>query len=136
MASGADDDYWEERNLPSVFKHALLDKYVPQFAGMTGSRTNERRVVFLDGYAGRGRYEDDTPGSAERIMKIAQHQFATVGLAWTCFFVEQDAASAAALSEVVAEYVALGVDARAHHGDVAEILDDVLAAADGRPLFL
>jgi len=35
MATGAGDRYWGERALPSVFKHTLLDKYVPQFAGMT-----------------------------------------------------------------------------------------------------
>ena len=136
MATGAGDEYWDEPNLPSVFKHTLLDKYVPQFAGMTGSRSAEKRVVFLDGYAGRGRYEDGSPGSAERIMKIAQHQFATANLAWTCFFVEQDDESAAALSAVVAEHRVNGVDARAHHGDVADIVDEVLTGANGLPLFL
>lgn len=136
MATGADDDFWEEPNLPSVFKHALLDKYVPQFAGMTGSQSAEKRVVLLDGYAGRGRYSNGRPGSAERIMIMAQHQFATTGLAWTCFFVEQHEESAAVLDGVVAEYIADGVDTRAHHGDVADILDDVLTAADGLPLFL
>lgn len=61
VATGAGDDYWGGQNLPSVFKHTLLDGYVPQFAGMTGSRSTEKRVVFLDGYAGRGRYADGTP---------------------------------------------------------------------------
>ena len=136
MAKGADDEYWVERNLPSTFKHTLMDKYVPQFAGMTGSRSSEKRVVFLDGYAGRGRYESGIPGSAERIMIMAQHQFASANLAWTCFFVEQDDESATALMSVVAEYVTKGVDARAHHGDVEDILAEVLVAATGRPLFL
>ena len=136
MATGVGGEYWGEQGLPSVFKHTLLDKYVPQFAGMTGSRSADKRVVFLDGYAGRGRYEDGTPGSAERIMKIAQHQFANSNLAWTCFFVEQDVDSALALATVVSEYVANGVDARAHHGAVEEILEEVLAAADRLPLFL
>jgi hypothetical protein len=54
MPRGADNRYWGEQGLPSVFKHALLDKYVPQFAGMTGSKATARRVVFLDGFAGRG----------------------------------------------------------------------------------
>jgi three-Cys-motif partner protein len=135
MATGADDDYWAEPNLPSMFKHTLLDKYVPQFAGMTGSRSSQRRVVLLDGYAGRGRYGNGNPGSAERIMMMAQ-QFTKAALAWTCFFVEQDEESAAVLATVVAEYVAKGVDARAHAGDVSDILDGVLRAAQGLPLFL
>jgi three-Cys-motif partner protein len=136
MATGAGDSYWDEQNLPSVFKHTLLDRYVPQYAGMTGSRSTEKRVVFLDGYAGRGRYANGTPGSAERIMKIAARQFATVDLAWTCYFVEQDDESAAALRRIVAEYVANGVDAHAHHGDVEDVLEQVLTAALGSPLFL
>lgn len=136
MPTGAGGVYWDEQGMPSRFKHALLDKYVPQFGGATGSRSTERRVVVLDGYAGRGRYEDGTPGSAERIMMIAQHQFATVGLAWSCYFVEQQADSASVLQGVVSEYVAKGVDARAHHGDVEDILDQVVTAAHGLPLFL
>jgi hypothetical protein len=29
MPRGADDRYWELPRLPSVFKHTLLDRYVP-----------------------------------------------------------------------------------------------------------
>jgi hypothetical protein len=37
MATGADDQYWEKQRLPSVFKHDLLGRYLPVFAGKTGS---------------------------------------------------------------------------------------------------
>src|SRR4051812_35311144 len=136
MATGAGDRYWDERTLPSVFKHTLLDKYVPQFAGMTGSRSAGHRVVFLDGYAGRGRYASGEPASAERILMMAQSQQASVGLAWTCFFVEQDAESAAALAAVVDQYIAAGVRATAHHGDVLAVLHEVERTAVGCPLFV
>ena len=53
VAKGADDDYWDETNLRSVFKHDLLGRYVPQFGGMTGSQSKRGRLVYLDGYAGR-----------------------------------------------------------------------------------
>ena len=72
MPKGAGDEYWEQQRLPSVFKHDLLSRYLPIFAGKTGSRAPG--VVYLDGYAGRGRYEDGTPGSAERILQIAENQ--------------------------------------------------------------
>lgn len=71
---------------------------------MTGSRT-VGRVIFLDGFAGHGRYEDGRPGSAERIMKMAQVQHQHVGLAWSRWFVEKDTASAAALGAVVSEFL-------------------------------
>lgn len=136
MAAGAGDTYWEKRALPSVFKHELLRKYVPQFAGMTGTSSDGRRIVFLDGYAGRGRYEDGRPASGELIMRMAQDQYESVSLAWSCWFVEKDNASATALSSVVAEYAARGVTARAHHGDVLDVWDQVAADAPGCPLFL
>lgn len=134
MATGAREKYWSGQALPSVFKHTLLDKYVPPFAGMTGSIG--RRVVYLDGYAGRGRYADGKPASAEKIMMVAQAQYESVGLAWTCFFVEQDAESASVLAGVVGEYAAKGVTAHAHRGDVQDVLDRVVASAVGCPLFL
>lgn len=135
MAKGADDDYWEGTNLPSVFKHDLLQRYMPAFGGMTGSQSAGGRLVYLDGYAGRGRYADGRPGSAERIMAIAENQKA-LGRQWTCFFVEKEGKSAAALREVAGAYVRRGVDARSHHGSVEDVLPQVLAQAAGVPLFL
>lgn len=134
MATGAGENYWSERRLPSVFKHSLLNQYVPQFGGMTGSIG--RRVVYLDGYAGRGRYTDGTPASAEKILMAAQSQFERVGLAWTCFFVEQEPESARVLDGVVAEYAAKGVTAHFHHGDVQDVLGQVVTSAVGCPLFV
>ena len=136
MPRGADDRYWQVPRLPSVFKHTLLGRYVPQFAGITGSRSEARRVVFLDGFAGRGRYDDGSPASPERILRIAQNQGTKGTVAWTCFFVESEEASAAELVQVVDEYVRQSVTATAHHGDVLEVLDDVVGAAIGCPLFL
>jgi three-Cys-motif partner protein len=136
MPRGADDRYWGEQALPSVFKHTLLDKYVPQFAGMTGSRATARRVVFLDGFAGRGRYKDGSPASAERILRIAQGQGSSGTVYWTCFFVEREDESADELVAVVDEYARQGVSASAHHGDVLDVLDTVVATANGCPLFL
>ena len=72
MPTGAGDQYWGQPGLPSVFKHDLLRRYLPRFAGKTGSVA--KGVVYLDGYAGRGRYQDGTPASAERILQIAEKQ--------------------------------------------------------------
>lgn len=60
MATGAGDRYWENQGLPSVLKHDLLRRYLPVFAAKTGSRS-AGGVVYLDGYSGRGRYDDGTP---------------------------------------------------------------------------
>ena len=133
MASGAGDQYWGEPGLPSVFKHDLLRRYLPRFAGKTGSRAHG--VVYLDGYAGRGQYQDGSPASAERILQIAENQDAQ-GISYRLFFYELDPDSFAVLKPVVDEYVARGVQAEAANDEVASGLGEVIGAARALPLFL
>lgn len=133
MATGAGDQYWEQQGLPSVFKHDLLKRYLPRFSGKTGSQAEG--VVYLDGYAGRGRYEDGRPASAELILQIAESQGAR-GIGYRLFFHEPDPGSYRVLKGVVDEYVARGVRAEAKPSEVVEGLDDAVDAATGLPLFL
>lgn len=133
MAAGAGDPYWGRQGLPSVFKHELLRLYLPKFGGKTGSRG--RGVVYLDGYAGRGRYEDGSPGSAERILKIAEDQ-RRAGINYRLFFHEKDPKSYDVLKPVVDEYAARGVQAKASPENVSRGMDEVISVARDTPLFL
>lgn len=135
MATGTGGDYWRKQGLPSVHKHGLLRWYIPKFAGMTGSLS--KRVVYVDGYAGEGRYADGGKGSAERAMIIAaDHAAMKQPIQWTCFFAERNAESVEKLRRVADEYRLRGVDSRIRHGDVDGLLGPAVAAADGLPLFL
>lgn len=131
MATGATGDYWEQQALPRVYKHALLRRYIPVFGGKTGSTSGE--VIILDGFAGRGRHSDGTPGSAELILKTAVDQSR---ITWRCFFFENDSASHKVLQGVIDEYVELGVAAISQNSEVAPHLPEVLSAAQGLPLFM
>jgi len=133
MASGAGDQYWEQPGLPTVFKHDLLRRYLPRFAGKTGSQAAS--VVYLDGYAGRGRYEDGTPASAELMLQIAMNQSAQ-GIRYRLFFYEPDKKSHAVLRAVVDEYVARGIQAEAFRAEVISGLGKVIDGAKDLPLFL
>ncbi|WP_406369715.1 three-Cys-motif partner protein TcmP [Streptomyces sp. NBC_00647] len=135
MSTGTGGTYWQGKALPSVFKHDLLRRYIPPFGGMTGTQAQDRRVVYLDGYAGEGRYENGEPGSAEIALQVASY-YRSRGLNLSCFFVEQQARSFVRLQQVLRGYQARGVDARAHHGEVNDVLDDVVQRAMGVPLFL
>ena len=73
--------------LPSRLKHTLLKNYIPRFGAMTGSKGG--RVVYLDGYAGEGRYESGEPGSAAIAMKVAADHLAKNNLRWSCYFAEK-----------------------------------------------
>src|ERR1700722_13864061 len=127
MGTGAGDLFLEDQALPSVLKHELLRRYLPIFAGKTGSKSNG--VVYLDGYAGRGRYDNGTPGSAELILKIAEDQGGR-GISYRLFFHETDSKSYAALKPVVDEYKARGIEAEASPDEVASGLSKVLVAAE------
>jgi len=133
MATGAGDRYWEYRGLPSVLKHDLLRRYLPIFAGKTGSKS--AGVVYLDGYAGRGRYDDGSPGSAELILQIAEYH-GQRGISYRLFFHETDTQNYAALKPVVDEYKARGIQADASPAEVTQGLSKVIDAAQGLPLFL
>jgi three-Cys-motif partner protein len=50
-------------------KHALLEKYLRAWIPILGS-TNPR-IMYVDGFAGRGVYEDGSPGSPVLAMKLA-----------------------------------------------------------------
>ncbi|PJN21425.1 hypothetical protein CG736_33310 [Kitasatospora sp. CB02891] len=135
MSNGTSGEYWHAPALPSVFKHSLLSRYIPKFGGMTGSKSGGE-VVYLDGYAGEGRYENGESGSVDTVLRIAADHQARAAVRWTCFFAERSASSFARLEALVGEYRSRGVDARAFHGDVLGLLDEVLKTATGRPLFL
>ena len=55
--------FWDEPQGAAIFKHAVLGRYLPTYASKTGSRSAGGRVGILDGYAGKGWYDDGTPGS-------------------------------------------------------------------------
>ncbi|MEU0692621.1 three-Cys-motif partner protein TcmP [Streptomyces niveus] len=112
-----------------MFKHELLRQYLPQFGGMTGSHSHDKRVVYLDGYAGEGRYENGDPASAEIALRIASHPGSKHGLTLDCFFTEAQATSFEPLNAAVQLYAGRGVPAHAHRGEVNGVLDAVVERA-------
>ncbi|MFF4935025.1 three-Cys-motif partner protein TcmP [Streptomyces griseofuscus] len=119
-----------------MFKHDLLKRYLPQFGGMTGTQSYDKRVVYLDGYAGEGRYEDGAPASAEIALRVASYLHGRPGLTLDCFFCEPQPKSFERLQAVVQHYMTYGVRAHAHRGEVDGVLDQVVARAAREPLFL
>ncbi|WP_331722833.1 three-Cys-motif partner protein TcmP (plasmid) [Streptomyces canus] len=136
MSTGTGGDYWADKALPSVFKHELLKRYLPQFGGMTGTQSHDKRVVYLDGYAGEGRYENGEPASAEIALRVASHFRARHGITLECFFTEPQQKSFDRLHQVVEHYRAGKVLAHAHRGEVEGVLDGVVRRAVREPLFL
>ncbi|WP_143658778.1 hypothetical protein [Streptomyces sp. IMTB 2501] len=101
MPSGTGGCYWADKARPSVFKHDLLKRYLPHSGGLTGTQSYNKRVVYLDGYAGKGRYENGEPASAEITLKVASHLRHTPGLTLECFFSDPQTKSFDRLQTVV-----------------------------------
>jgi three-Cys-motif partner protein len=136
VATGTKSGLLEEgdRHAQSVFKHQVLSHYLKMFMAMTGSTAQDKRVVVLDGFAGRGRYVNGRPASGELILQAISDLKSSRQVA--AFFVEKDHADYDVLAGVVAEYAARGLDAQALCGLVEDHLDQVVAKAEGVPLFL
>jgi three-Cys-motif partner protein len=122
------------RHAQSVFKHEILRHYMPPLVAMLGSYSDRKRVVVLDGFAGRGRYPDGTPASAELILQAMESLRQSRQV--SAFFVEKSEKDYRALSVVVDEYIGRGLLAKAMPGAVDGHLDAIVTAANGVPLFL
>lgn len=82
----------------AVLKHELLARYVRVYVQKTGSTSKDKRVAYVDGYAGPGTYDDGTKGSpavAVEIAKVVRGDADRVD----GYFIEADTDSAFALSD-------------------------------------
>lgn len=128
-ALSASRDFFQERKAQAVFKHEILARYPVVFASKTGWRG--RRVVFLDGYAGRGEYEDGSPGSpallSDRAKQVAGFRDVT-GI-----YVERRKADFENLKEIM-QRRGRSQD-QVLHGDLRDLLPGILETAQGAALF-
>ncbi|QHC19599.1 three-Cys-motif partner protein TcmP [Streptomyces sp. GF20] len=90
-------------------------------------------MVYLDGYAGPGRYEDGTPGSPALILDSAARIAGFRQL--DCYFVERAPKNYQSLAALVSEASAQGLAAQALKGHVEKHLGQILDRAAGAPLF-
>lgn len=130
----ANEGFFDRRRPPAAFKHGILSRYSPVFAAKAGSVTNGK-VVFLDGYAGAGRYDDGSPGSPLLFVKAAQTMARLRDV--TGIFVEQDPQRRASLREALDEADPRGVVKRVVPDDeLGPVLPRLLELATGTALFV
>jgi three-Cys-motif partner protein len=125
----ANEEFFRERRAQAVLKHGILSRYPVVFASKTG--WGGRSVMFLDGYAGRGEYEDGTKGSpallAETAAKVASFRQVT-GI-----YIEKSVKDFANLQHVMARYDRPNDQVLC--GDLRDHLPEVLNASQGAALF-
>lgn len=121
--------FFKERQPAAVLKHGILGRYLQPFASKTGMTAPGRRVVYLDGYAGPGTYDDGTPGSpalAEQTAKKIAGSRELQGI-----YVEKDPEMYEQLCEMLD-----GFDNWiAYNDSIARCLSDVMTEVGKAPLF-
>jgi len=99
------DDHPNKWGYPAhtFVKHQILDKYLRTWISKLGS-TNER-LGYIDGFAGRGYYEDGSPGSPILAMRAAQAQHEKIGKLQTflCKFIEINDKNYKSLEKLIEE---------------------------------
>lgn len=71
MPKSNDDEFFDTREDWSRRKHLILEHYLQPATAKLRRVSPDRRVIILDGFAGRGRYEDGTPGSPVHMGQLA-----------------------------------------------------------------
>jgi three-Cys-motif partner protein len=135
----AHDDFFQRKQAAAVLKHGILTRYPPVFATMTGSTSTGGRVVYLDGYAGPGRYEPE-PGEAIGApgSPLPAVQNASTVARWSrdlhCIFIERNAKYASNLRQVLSVEAPVALKYEVLQGDVEQRLDDALDLTGDSPL--
>ena len=134
MAKGTSAGLLDDQQAQSVFKHELLRGYALPFAVMTASKIPGRRATLVDGYAGRGRYDNGSPASAELLLQAAQSARSSTQV--EVLLVERRRQDYRRLSTVAAAYRARGLMVEVFHGQIQDHLAEIVTRAEGLPLFL
>jgi three-Cys-motif partner protein len=116
----------------AILKHEVLRRYLPVYAGKTGSQAP---VVFLDGYAGPGRYADGSPGSPELMVQTAQalNELRTIDI--RCVFVEREREHRERLQRLLVEELG-DQGSNVLDGRIEDRLAQVVEGAAGKSLFI
>ncbi|MFC6019348.1 three-Cys-motif partner protein TcmP [Plantactinospora solaniradicis] len=128
----SNDDFFATKKAAAVFKHGILSRYPVVFAAKAGMNVQHHRVTFLDGYAGRGRYDDGQPGSPLLLVQSAEQveKFRSV----RAIFVERDDDNFKNLSRVLSERGGARKPVL-YHKSLDECLPEILSMVKSDALF-
>ena len=114
-------------------KHLVLEHYLNAWFPILGQGGWNPRIVFVDGFAGPGEYEDGEEGSPVVAMRVLAEHSARIKAEVVFFFIEKEHARAEHLKEVVAGWqsrVPENVTVEVLEGLFDESMTDVLDALD------
>ena len=122
--------FWDEPQGAAIFKHATLKGYASLYANKTGKYSSGHGVALIDGYAGRGWYDDETPASPALLLQTAED---LVQRDVRCWFVEADPPTYRALRARVDKSPG-AASATVLEGDIADHLPSIIEQIGKLPL--
>jgi len=125
------DNFFLERQGAAVMKHGVLSRYIRLFSQKTGKYAPGHSVVYVDGYAGPGVYDDGNAGSpliAAEVSALVDHVRDL-----RCYFVEESPVHADKLEEALAESLP---SATVMQGRMEDYIDELLNASAGLPMLV
>lgn len=118
----------------AIYKHELLRRYIPAWAGKVGSTSHGKRVVVYDAYSGPGRYEDAHPGSPEILVNTGVTMAALRSV--HTIFSEKDPGHCDRLIQMLIDKQVDPSTYQVLPGPVEQHIDNVLTGAKDLPLFV
>ena len=125
----------------TLAKHALLRRYLGAWFPILTISGRNKRVIFLDGFAGPGRYADGAPGSPLIALDtlVNHSHFARMSNTQFIFaFVEQDERRFESLNEQLDAFwkqqggIPQNVEVRPFNEPFEDVAQDIVSAAHGR----
>ncbi len=125
----------------TLAKHMILQNYLRAWLPIMGS--SNRRLLFIDGYAGPGVYNNGEDGSPVIVVKEAMDYISTCATkGWTkpeivCLFIEQDAARFASLTETLGKIeIPSQIKVNPIHSSFEETASKILSFLDAKSFSL
>jgi len=125
-----DTSFFSTKRPWSRYKDYLLESYLPPYLAKVNHLG--KPILIVDCFAGRGRFEDGSPGSPLIIARAVQ-QWREQGVAATARCVEADAENFSVLQETLSEHAAY---VEAVHGTFEDVLPGLESEAEKKTVFL
>jgi three-Cys-motif partner protein len=130
----SNSNFFASPQAAAIYKHQLIKRYIPAWAGKVGSTSTGKKVVVYDAYSGPGRYEDDAPGSPEILVDTAE-AMAQLRSVFTVFS-EKEQAYCDRLRDMLIDKEVDADTYDVQQGPVEKRIEDVVAFTGDLPLFV
>jgi three-Cys-motif partner protein len=127
--------FWKTQEDWSRRKHLILRYYLKPAAPKLASVSHNSSVFVIDGFAGRGVYEDGSPGSPIHMGELARECYKWVDPIWVCVRnIEPDETTFTALQQATSYWVQEG-HIKNIQSTFQNALPTILNESKGTPLF-